>query len=112
MRNMMIKTILAAFVVTFVPAFSAFAKNGNTVHQVSIRGMKFVPPTIEAAVGDEIVWKNDDIVPHTATGASFDSGSIAGGESWTLMVKKTGETPYKCAFHPTMIGSVKVSSKK
>jgi hypothetical protein len=50
--------------------------NAPAVVQVTIRNMKFDPPNVEVKKGDTVEWKNDDITPHTATSATFDSGSI------------------------------------
>ena len=53
--------------------------------------------------GDRIVWKNKDLVPHTATAAgSFDSKSIASGASWSHVVRKPGRYDVVCLFHPGM----------
>jgi plastocyanin len=72
-------------------------------HTVNIEGMKFVPETITVKKGDHIVWKNKDVVPHTATATgSFDSKSIAPGASWKQRVGKAGEYDVVCRFHPGM----------
>jgi plastocyanin len=71
---------------------------------VAIEGMKFVPERLEVAVGDSVTWTNKDLVPHTVTapGAHLDSGPIAPGASWNFVVRRRGELPYLCRFHPTM----------
>ena len=51
--------------------------NAPVVAHVAMKNMKFSPATIEIKKGDTVEWKNDDITPHTATSATFDSGSIA-----------------------------------
>jgi plastocyanin len=72
-------------------------------HTVTIEGMKFVPETVTVKKGDRIVWKNKDLVPHTATAAgSFDSKSIASGASWSHAVRKPGRYDVVCSFHPGM----------
>jgi plastocyanin len=72
-------------------------------HTVTIEGMKFVPETVTVNKGDRIVWKNKDIVPHTATAAgSFDSKSIASGVSWSQVARKPGRYAVVCSFHPGM----------
>ena len=77
-------------------------------HTVAMRGMNYVPPSLTVNVGDTVVWKNEDTVPHTATdrGKSFDSGSIVSGASWSYVVKKKGTYSYYCTFHPTMNGKL------
>jgi plastocyanin len=78
-------------------------------HQVAIRGMEFVPATVEVAVGDTIVWTNEDIVPHTVTSTApptFDSAGIESKKQWQHTVTVTGDFPYVCTFHPTMHGTI------
>lgn len=83
------------------------AKNvAPSVIHISIRNLQFSPLTIEVKKGDAIEWKNDDIVPHTATSASFDSGSILAGQSWRHTFPDAGTFPYACTFHPLMKATV------
>ena len=78
-------------------------------HTVVIEGFKFSPPALTVHSGDRIVWRNKDLVPHTATSHGvFDSRSIASGSSWTFVARKVGTLPYVCTFHPTMQGSLTV----
>lgn len=37
--------------------------------------------TLTVRAGDVMVWKNEDVVPHTATAKGLDTGTIAAGES-------------------------------
>jgi len=78
------------------------------VVEVTIRNMKFNPPSVEVRVGDTVEWKNDDITPHTATSATFDSGSIDPDGSWRRTFTEGGDIPYSCTFHPEMKGVVSV----
>ena len=73
-------------------------------HTVVIENMQFMPATLAVRVGDRIVWRNDDLVPHTATTLTgrFDSGTIAHGKSWTHVAGQRGTLPYVCTFHPMM----------
>jgi plastocyanin len=74
---------------------------------VEISGMAFHPAQVDAAAGDTIVWVNHDMVPHTATAAgSFDTGSIAAGDS-ARTVAAHNDT-FACTFHPTMTGALNV----
>ena len=76
--------------------------------QVSMRNLQFSPVTIEVKKGDVVEWKNDDLVPHTATSAAFDSGTIVSGKTWRHTFTNTGNFSYVCTFHPTMKGVVNV----
>lgn len=81
---------------------------GSRRHDVEIRAFGFRPPRIVAAPGDSVVWTNHDMVPHTATSKerAWDSGSIATGGTWILVVPPGGAGEYLCTFHPVMTGSL------
>jgi plastocyanin len=74
--------------------------------KVSMRNMQFSPKTLRVKKGTLVEWKNDDIVPHTVTSVSFDSGSLGPGKSWRHMLTEAGQFRYVCTFHPTMTGVV------
>jgi plastocyanin len=80
--------------------------NAPVIAHVAMKNMKFSPPTIEIKKGDTVEWKNDDITPHTATSATFDSGSIASDAAWQCTFKEAGNFPYTCTFHPVMKGTI------
>ena len=80
--------------------------NAPVVAHVAMKNMKFSPATIEIKKGDTVEWKNDDITPHTATSATFDSGSIASDAAWRHTFKEAGNFPYTCTFHPVMKGTI------
>lgn len=73
---------------------------------VAMRGMNYLPATIAVNVGDTVIWKNEDIVPHTATARNkgFDSGNIEPGGSWRYVANKKGTYSYYCAYHPNTKG--------
>ena len=76
-------------------------------HVVTIEGMKMAPTVVTVRTGDTIVWRNKDLVPHTATAAgTFDSGEIAAGKSWSWTARKPGRHAYVCTYHPGMQGMV------
>lgn len=80
--------------------------NAPAIVHVAMKNMKFVPAKIEVKNGDTVEWTNDDITPHTATSAKFDSGSIDSDKSWRHTFAETGDFPYGCTFHPDMKGAV------
>jgi plastocyanin len=77
-------------------------------HAVTIDASSYRPARLTIAVGDTVVWVNEDLIPHTVTAADrrFDSQTIAAGASWRLTVTARGATGYACLFHPTMTGSL------
>lgn len=79
-------------------------------HTVALRGMRNVPATLVVKTGDTVVWKNEDVVPHTATdrGKRFDSGNIEPGGSWSYVARSKGTYSYYCAYHPETKGRLVV----
>lgn len=72
-------------------------------HVVQISGVAFKPNSLEVSPGDTVIWRNEDLVPHTVTGKGFDSKFIQPNGGWQMVVpKKKGEVPYQCTLHPTM----------
>lgn len=102
---------IALIVWSFRGAVTFGSSHHAVRHLVRISGMAFTPAALEAAPGDTIVWINDDIVPHTATasrGGTWDTGSLAQGDSGLVVVQARGSFPYFCRLHPTMTASVVV----
>ena len=88
--------VVAALAAGALPALAA-------TRTIAIEGMQFSPATLAIQRGDQVVWVNRDLVPHTVTAAkSFDSGSVAPGRSWRLAAPKPGRYEYVCTLHPTM----------
>ena len=79
-------------------------------HEIAIRGMQFVPATIDAVVGDSVVFVNQDFFPHTATAVlgAWDSGDIAAYDSAVVVPRTAGDLEYRCGLHPTMRGTLRV----
>ena len=73
-------------------------------HVVVIKGSSFSPEKIEIQAGDSVTWKNEDIVPHTATATnkSWDSGHISPGEEKTVEFTTPFFGDYFCLYHPSM----------
>jgi plastocyanin len=112
-RRLVITLKLCAFslalLVFAVPTGLQSAAAEPKEHTVTIRDFKFVPESLTVNVGDTIVWKNEDVAPHTATAKGknpFDSGNLDSGKSWSYTVKKKGNYPYYCAYHLSMKGKI------
>ena len=89
----------------------AAVPKGPQTHTIEIRELKFQPSMLTVKVGDTVKWKNDDIVPHTATSTKskkFDSGILSVGSSWEYVAKKRGTYFYDCTLHPNMKGTLVV----
>ncbi|MEX6632931.1 plastocyanin/azurin family copper-binding protein [Hyphococcus lacteus] len=79
-------------------------------HIVSIQGLEFVPATLDAQVGDTVVWVNEDVLVHTATAdnGAWDSGTMQAGDEWSVVLEASGIVDYTCIFHPTMVGTINI----
>jgi plastocyanin len=81
------------------------------VGEVTIFNLAYDPASIEVPAGTTVTWRNDDQVPHTATGKGgvFDTGTIDAGGTGTFTFDTPGTFEYGCAFHPGMSGTVVVT---
>ncbi|HVY52244.1 MAG TPA: cupredoxin domain-containing protein [Devosia sp.] len=79
-------------------------------YTIVIDKMKFgpVPPALHP--GDTIVWRNDDILHHSATARdkSFDL-DLPARSSATMTIGAAGEVPFYCKFHPGMTGTLVIT---
>ena len=69
----------------------------------------FDPQVLEARVGDEVTWVNQDPVPHNVTGGPLDSGMMMGGDEFTTVLTEAGTIEYECTLHPGMTGTLEVA---
>jgi plastocyanin len=98
---------LVTILLTLITA--AANQKPSQAHTVIIKNFAFVPDHLAVAVGDTIVWKNEDSTPHTATAdTEFDSKQLNTGQSFTFVARKAGSFPYICTFHPYMKGELVV----
>jgi plastocyanin len=91
-----------------IASIGASAETKPQRHTVTIEAMKYAPQTVEVSIGDIVIWKNLDMVPHTVTADSraFDSGQILSDGMWEWKAKTKGIFSYKCTYHPTMSGTL------
>ncbi len=85
------------------------APSSRSDSTISIRDFKFAPRTLTVGHGADIKVTNSDSAPHTVTaddGHSFDSGTVATGDSATIRVAQAGRFSYHCTIHPFMKGEL------
>ena len=77
---------------------------------VNISGFAYSGAT-EASVGQAIRFTNMDGAAHTASasGGTFDTGTITGGQSAEVVIDQPGTYPYFCWFHNGMTGTITVT---
>jgi plastocyanin len=101
--------LVLAFAAIALAPLAPKASAAQTTHTVVIRGMSFIPASLEVKAGDKIVWKNEDVVPHRVFAKkAFDSSSIDAQATWTWVAWQKGTFSYVCNFHPTMGGQLVV----
>ena len=69
------------------PEPTATQGTGPTVN-VLIQDYQYHPRILNITVGTTVVWYNNDSVPHSASGAGFDSGPIARGNTFSFTFTK------------------------
>jgi len=70
----------------------------------------YAPSPLNIAVGDAVLWINNDLTTHTATadGGAWNSGPMAPGRMFSQTFTTAGTFPYHCAIHPGMMGTITV----
>lgn len=74
--------------------------------------MSFNPSNLNVQVGTTVTWINKDSTTHhvvSDTGV-FDSGDLSTGMSYNYTFNKTGTYPYHCSIHPSMTGTIVVTT--
>jgi plastocyanin len=90
---------------------------GNSSSTAPISGYRPGNVTIVIGTNNTLTWTNDDISPHTVTSvsvpggaATFNSGIISAGQTWSITFNVPGTYQYNCALHAWMKGVVIVKS--
>ncbi|HWL52094.1 MAG TPA: cupredoxin domain-containing protein [Chthoniobacteraceae bacterium] len=104
----------AVLSVVLLHGLGASARAGEpSTHTIVIEAMKFSPATLKVHPGDVVIFKNSDLVPHTATekaSNAFDSGVLNRNAEWKFVPESSGTIHYKCTLHPGMEGSIIVEA--
>jgi plastocyanin len=92
------------------PASSPPAPVAGTA--VSINNFAFVPATLTVHRGDTVTWTNHDEEPHTvaAGDGSFHSPGMDANATYSFTFTTQGSYDYICSIHPSMHGTVVVTS--
>jgi len=81
----------------------------STPHRVEMKNVAFMPRTLTIHAGDSVVWRNEDIVAHTATSAQAGLDVVlAPGAEQTTAFPRPGVVKYLCRYHPNMTGQITV----
>ena len=88
--------------------------SSGTLHIV-MRSLYFTPTTVDANVGQRVVWTNEDSSPHNVTyvsGPKFRSSRpvMRPGAKFSLRLRHPGTIHYFCTLHPWMKATIVVSA--
>jgi len=88
-----------------LPATAAAA-----VTEVVMPGKYFEPARPQVVAGDQIAFRNADVVTHDVRIAAggFDSGPIGRFGRWAQPIETAGSYPFLCTLHPFMSGTLEV----
>jgi plastocyanin len=89
------------------------ADDGGAADGATVEAVDFEFTSATVAPGAEVTFENADGAPHTMTAddGSFDSGTVAAGESGTVTApSEPGEHAFHCEIHPQMTGTLTVES--
>ena len=76
-----------------------------------MRAFAFRPDTLRVVAGDAVVSTNRDVVPHTATAGTWDSGPIAAASSWEMAAVDPDTIGYVCTLHPAMTATLIIEDR-
>lgn len=101
--------------ITYINLTNNLARIENYNISIFENEIPFDPPILTINAGDIVTWKNYDIDTHTVTygivntkgvGKYFNSDFIEHGDTFKHKFDTSGEFPYFCSLHTSMIGKV------
>ena len=118
-HSLLLLVVVAGIAATIPAAYAAEVEvtnaPGSSVPGCEETNECFIPYEVTIAIGDTIMWVNDDTAAHTFTsgtpggesvGAIFDSSLVMVDGSFSYTFDEAGEYPYFCMVHPWMAGVV------
>jgi len=109
MNSVKVRTNIFSLAIVLCFMFSLTSGVSAQVVDVAIIDFSFNPSNITIDVGTTVRWTNQDGVAHTSTAdGTWDSGSLANGETFEYTFNSSGTFNYICSIHPVMTGSVTV----
>jgi plastocyanin len=111
-RLAVVKRTYLIFLLSMATIAAAALAAPNTV-SISIKSQAFTPASVEAKVGDTIIWTNNDDRDHSvaASDGSFKSDNLRPGASFSFKPTKAGRISFSCSYHPREKGTINVSEK-
>jgi plastocyanin len=105
--------ILAVLGIMGVVAVSGCTSNtSSSANTVTIQNFAFNPAVLNVQVGKTVTWTNKDSTTHHVVSDTglFDSGNLSNGMSYNYTFNTAGNYPYHCSIHPSMKGTIVVTT--
>jgi plastocyanin len=100
---------MRALLLVCVLVLSACTDRAARTVEVKMQEFAFVPAELRVTAGDTVLFRNADVVPHTATASGkWDTGTLAAGASHAVVMSERGKVDYVCALHPNMRATIEV----
>ena len=108
-RNFIFLGVLLVLGVVAVSGCTSKQSENNTVN---IQNSAYIPVTLNVKVGTTVMWINKDPHPQDVVSDSglFNSGNLNNGQSYNYTFNQTGSYPYHSSIHPSMNGTIVVST--
>ena len=100
LNRLSLRVLGAALAVCLLaPVGSVFAQEADAT--VDMQGLSFVPTEVHVGPGATVLWTNSSPLAHTVTAddASFDSGMVDAGATFTMVFDSPGVYQYFCQPH-------------
>ena len=111
MRRFAVSVPILACTAASALAIESSAAAASKEVTVTVANMRYGAIPVGLKVGDAIVWKNNDSVPHTVTARdkSFDL-RLSPHQTVRMTLGKAGAFPFYCVFHMQMRGTLTVGN--
>jgi plastocyanin len=111
-RSTVTLSLLSALVLGGLLGVGDNAARAAAQHKIAMFGTSYGPASVDARVGDTIVFTNDDVETHWVYVPTVDfqisRANIKPGEIFDLRVMRPGKFLVLCAVHNTMAATVRV----
>ena len=122
MKKIILSTVILLFsgilILFFACSKSSYNGSGGgggnpPANTIYMKGSVFSVPSLTISAGTKISWVNDDNMVHTVTAddASFNSGDINPGNSFSYTFNTVGTYNYHCVHHAGMTAVVTVLTR-
>jgi plastocyanin len=108
-RLAIIGAALMAVAMVALPQPSSAADNAPVA--IKIDNFSFGPQTVTVPVGTQVIWTNQDDIPHTVVSddkTTIKSKVLDTDEKFSFTFTKAGTYSYFCSIHPKMTGHIVV----